>query len=549
MLALLHENALVLLFAVASAGYVVGRVRFFGVSLGVAAVLFVGLGASALDPKLQLPEIVPQLGLTLFVYTVGLASGPGFFASFRKRGLRDAALVLGSLALGAVAAAGLGLALGLPTAVAAGAFAGALTNTPALAGVIHYLREAAAGGAGVSAVAAPVVGYSVAYPGGVIGAIAGILIAERLARGAPEAAAQSVPGAGPRIVTRTVRVTRPAAIGKPAEALVKREGWDVVLGRLRRRGGATMVVDEMTVLEGDDLVTVVGPEKEVVKAIAALGERSEEALELDRSVVDYRRVFVTNPKVIGRSLRALDLSRRFGATVTRVRRGDAEMLAEEDMVLEAGDRVRVVAPRERLEEVSAFFGDSYKAIAEVDVLTFGLGVAIGIALGEIPLPLPGGVTFRLGAAGGPLIAGLVLGRLGRTGPLRWSMPFSANLTLRQLGLVLFLAGVGTRSGSTFAATLAQGGALPLVAAGAAITSVVALAIVLMGRRLKVPAAVLGGMIAGIHTQPAALQFACERTTNEAPNVGYAAVFPLATIAKIVLAQLLVMTLGSGGPGP
>jgi putative transport protein len=320
----------------------------------------------------------------------------------------------------------------------------------------------------------------------------------------------------------------------------------VILGRLRR-GDTTMLVDELTVLAHDDLVTAVGPEAEVAKAIAGLGEPSNEALELDRTVIDYRRVFVTSAKVVGRPLGDLDLSRRFGALVTRVQRGDADMLAHDDMVLEAGDRVRVVAPRERLDEVSTFFGDSYKAIAEIDVLTFGLGAALGIALGEVPLPLPGGVTFRLGAAGGPLIAGLVLGRLGRTGPLTWSMPYSASLTLRQLGLVLFFAGVGTRSGATFAATIASGGALPLLAAGAAITLAVALAIVVVGRWMKLPAAVLAGMIAGIHTQPAALTFACERTRSEAPNIGYTAVFPLATIAKIVLAQLLVMVLGRGAP--
>lgn len=546
MLALLRESPLLLLFAVASAGYLAGRLRVFGVSLGVAAVLFVGLGASAIDAKLQLPEIVPQLGLTLFVYTLGLASGPGFFSSFRKRGLRDAALVGGTLGAGALVAAVSHWALGITPPVAAGAFAGALTNTPALAGVLHYLREASSGGLGDAALAAPVVGYSVAYPGGVLGAILAILIAERIARRGGEEAPTSQSGEGPRITTRTVRVSRPEAIGKPAEALVHHEGWDVIPGRLRR-GGALMLVDELTVLAAGDLVTLVGPEAEVAKAIAGMGEPSDEALELDRTVIDYRRVFVTSAKVIGRPLRELDLSRKFGAIVTRVRRGDAEMLAEEDMVLEAGDRVRVVAPRERLDEVSAFFGDSYKAIAEIDVLTFGLGAAIGIALGEIPLPLPGGVTFRLGAAGGPLLAGLVLGRLGRTGPLTWSMPYSANLTLRQLGLVLFLAGVGTRSGSTFAATIAKGGALPLFALGAAITLVVALAIVLVGRRLRIPAAVLAGMIAGIHTQPAALTFACERTRSEAPNVGYTAVFPLATIAKIVLAQLLVMILGRGAP--
>lgn len=542
MLEWLHHSPLLLLFAVASVGYLAGRVRVFGVSLGVAAVLFVGLGASALDPALQLPEIVPQLGLTLFVYTLGLASGPGFFAAFRKRGLRDAALTVGSLAVGALVAAAACWAMGLAPPVVAGAFAGALTNTPALAGVLHSLRESAGGALGAGALSAPVVGYSVAYPGGVLGSIGAILIAERLARGNKDAPPPSQSGEAPRITSRTVRVTRPEVIGKPAEALVKREGWDVILGRLRR-GDTRMIVDELTVLAKDDLVTAVGPEAEVAKAVAGLGEPSSEALEMDRSVIDYRRVFVTSGRAIGRPLRELDLTRKFGALVTRVRRGDADMLAHEDMVLEAGDRVRVVAPRERLDEVSTFFGDSYRAIAEIDVLTFGLGAALGIALGEIPLPLPGGVTFRLGAAGGPLIAGLVLGRLGRTGPLVWSLPYSASLTLRQLGLLLFLAGVGTRSGVTFAATIAQGGALPLAGAGALITVSVALSIVIVGRRMKVPAPVLAGMIAGIHTQPAALTFAADRTRSEAPTVGYTAVFPLATIAKILLAQLLVMALG------
>lgn len=543
MVELLHESPLLLLFAVASTGYLAGRVRVLGVSLGVAAVLFVGLGASALDPRLQLPEIVPQLGLTLFVYTIGLASGPGFFSAFRKRGLRDAALVAGTLLLGALLAGGASVAFGFSGPVAAGAFAGALTNTPALAGVLHYLREVSSGAAGQAALAAPVVGYSVAYPGGVLGSIAGIVVAERLARRAEDAPPPSQSGEPRPITTHTVRVTHPDAIGKPAEAFVKRAGWDILIGRVRR-GGRLMLCDELTVLEEGDLIALVGPEVEVAAAMRGLGEPSSEALELDRSVFDYRRVFVTSSKVIGRTVGELDLSRRFGAIVTRVRRGDAEMLASDDLVLEAGDRVRVVAPRERLDEISAFFGDSYRAIAEIDVLTFGLGAALGIAIGEIPLPLPGGIPFRLGAAGGPLIAGLVLGRLGRTGPLTWSMPYSANLTLRQLGLVLFLAGVGTRSGGTFASTIAQGGALPLFGLGAAITVSVALAIVLAGLRLRVPPVVLAGMIAGIHTQPATLHFACDRTRSDAPNVGYAAVFPLATIAKIVLAQLLVMILGT-----
>jgi len=543
MIALLRESPLLLLFVVASIGYLVGRVRVGGISLGVAAVLFVGLGASALDAKLQLPEVIPQLGLTLFVYTLGLASGPGFFSSFQKRGLRDAVIVSSTLAVGALVVAGAHFFLGVDASTAAGVFAGSLTNTPALAGVMQQLTASGAVVPGTASAAAPVVGYSIAYPMGVLGAIAAIAIAERLGRGdgAPSPSLRP-PGMGDRRITsRTLRVTSPDAIGKPAEALVKHNGWDVIFGRIRR-GGTTSIIDDLTVLAADDRVTVVGPEEEVARVTRALGELAAESLEMDRSVIDYRRMFVTNPKVVGRPLSTLQLHQRFGAVVTRVRRGDVELLADEDMVLEAGDRVRVVAPRERLDELSAFFGDSYKAIAEIDVLTFGLGVAIGIAIGEIPIPLPGGVTFHLGAAGGPLIAGLVLGRLGRTGPLPWSLPYSANLTLRQLGLVLFLAGVGTRSGSTFAATIAKGGALPLFALGALVTALVATSIVLVGRRLRIPVPVLAGMIAGIHTQPAALMFACERTRNETPNVGYTAVFPLATIVKIVFAQVLVMIL-------
>lgn len=541
-MALLRESPLLLLFVVASIGYLVGRLRVFGVSLGVAAVLFVGLGMSALDDKLQLPEVVPQLGLTLFVYTLGLASGPGFFSSFGKRGLRDAAIVGGALGLGAalVAIAELVLPIGAPTA--AGVFAGALTNTPALAGVMQQLKQSSGGAPGAAALAAPVVGYSVAYPLGVLGAIAAIAIAERLGRRDPQVPMSDRSGGeGRRITSRTVRITKAEVIGKPAEALVKHQGWDVILGRIQR-GKAISIIDDLTVLAAEDRVTVVGPEDEVARVTAMLGEAAGESIEMDRSVIDYRRMFVTNPKVVGRTLADLAIHRRFGAVVTRVRRGDVELLADEDMVLEAGDRVRVVAPRERLDELSKFFGDSYKAVAEIDVLTFGLGVAIGIGIGEIPIPLPGGVTFRLGAAGGPLIAGLVLGRLGRTGPLPWSLPYSANLTLRQLGLVLFLAGVGTRSGSTFASTIAKGGALPLFGLGLAVTAIVAATIVIVGRRLRIPIPLLAGMIAGIHTQPAALMFANERTGNETPNVGYTAVFPLATIVKIVLAQLLVMLL-------
>ncbi len=512
----------------------VGRVRVRGVAPGVAAVLFVGLAASAWDPALRLPEIVPQLGLSLFVYTIGLSSGPGFFASFRTRGMRDAALALGLVTAGAAMTVAAAKLLSLPASTAAGLFSGAVTNTPALAAVIQQLRES---GASEAALNAPVVGYSLAYPGGVLGVI--LVLAVTARRGAPGARTSLMPSAL-RIEACTVRVTRDEAVGSPVEALERHQHWGVVFGRISR-DGKQQLVDDLCVLQRGDLLTVVGHPDGVARAVAFMGERSTESLELDRSVIDYRRVFVSNAAVVGRPLKELGLSEKVGAVVTRVRRGDVELLADDDFTLELGDRVRVVAPRDRMDEVSRFFGDSFRALGEVDVLTFGLGIALGLALGALPLPAPGG-SFRLGAAGGPLVMGLLLGRVGRTGALVWSMPFGANLTLRQLGVVLFLAGVGTRAGAAFAETLRSGGAFKGMAVGLVVTVVVTAGTALVGSRMGLSRPVLLGTISGVQTQPAALAFACEQA-GERANEGYTAVFPIAMIAKILLAQAIVLALG------
>jgi putative transport protein len=202
--------------------------------------------------------------------------------------------------------------------------------------------------------------------------------------------------------------------------------------------------------------------------------------------------------------------------------------------------VRILAPARRLAEVAAFFGDSYRAASEVDVLTFGLGLALGLLLGALPLPLPGGGHISLGFAGGPLLVALVLGTLERTGPLLWNLPWGANTTLRQIGLVLFLAGIGTRAGPGFLQTFASGGGAALFAAGALITFATAFASLWAAHRLLgIPLSLAIGMVAGIHTQPAVLGFAVEQTKNEIPHLGYAAVYPVATIAKILLVQLLL----------
>lgn len=541
MIQLLIDNPLVLLFLIAAISYPLGRIKIKGTSLGVATVLFVSIAFGALDPDLRLPDVIFNLGAALFVYTLGLSGGPGFFASFRSKGLRDSLFVIAVL----VGAAGLTLAahslLGLRATHAAGMYAGSLTSTPALAAVVEYVRANAPEAARDAMMAEPVVGYSIAYPMGVIAVIASILTMKRLWKVdyASEARQlQSLGGTSRNLENRTILVTRAEPSNETLQELARRQRWDVNFGRLKRTGQLSLAGPE-TLLQPGDLVSLVGGPEDLERVTTYLGEEADERLELDRSLFDFRRMFVSNPAVAGRTLKELKLMEQFGAIATRVRRGDVEMLAHDHTVLELGDRVRIVARRQDMDRIARFLGDSYRALSEIDVLTFSLGIAAGLLVGLIPIPLPGGLVFTLGFAGGPLIVALILGALGRTGPLVWTLPYSANLTLRQIGLIMFLAGVGTRAGYAFISTFAQGNALPLFFTGAVITTLTSLATLWIGyRMLKIPLSLLMGLLAGLQTQPAVLGFALEQTENDLPNQGYARMFALAVIVKIILAQLL-----------
>jgi putative transport protein len=538
MVRLLGQNPLLLLFLVTAIGYPLGRIRVAGTSLGVASVLFAGLAVGAIDPSLKLPEIVYLLGLVLFIYTVGLASGPGFVASLRRKGLRDNALVALVLVLAGVATWGFGRWLKLETPLIAGLFCGGLTNTPALAAAIETLKLNGISGDAVT------VGYSIAYPVGVIGPILAIAIAQRLWRTdyAQEARdLRDLAVSSQEIAVRTIEVTQREATGTRLKDLSAAFDWSVVFTRVLRGRDLTLSRGH-TRLQIGDLITAVGSPEQLDEVTRVLGRESPVPLETDRTLLDHRHLFVSSRALAGRRLGDIDMQlwRRFGAVVTRIRRGDVELLPRASMVLELGDRVRVLAPRERLDGASEFFGDSYRSLSEIDVMGFSLGLAAGLALGMLPIPLPGGTTLRLGFAGGPLVAGLLLGARGFTGPVVWTVPYSANLTLRQIGLVLFLAGIGTRAGYSFISTVSSAGGLRLLLVGAAITTLAALLMLWVGHRLmRIPMSLLTGMVAGTQTQPAVLGFAVEQTGNDLPHVGYATVYPLATIGKIIVVQLLL----------
>jgi len=549
MIAFLAKNPLLLLFLTAAIGYAIGRIRIKGASLGVAAVLFVGLVIGSFSPDLKLPDFAFTFGLAIFVYTIGLSGGAGFFASFTRKGLRDNIFILSMLLLA------FGLVLlsagwfALKPTIAAGVFAGSLTNTPALAGVLDVIRTSAAKDAVEAMLAEPVVGYSVTYPLGVLGPIFAILVMSRIFRidyRKEAARLKSFNLVEQEIYNVTVRVSAGDATKGALQEFVARNNTNVVFGRIDHNG-AIGLADGSTRLEPGDLVSIVGGPEDVDAAAARLGSVVDTHLDFDRSNYDFRRIFVSEGVVVGRRIGDLKLPEKFDAIITRVRRGDVDFLANASTVLELGDRVRVVAARGRMKEVSEFFGDSYKELSEVDLLSFGLGMVLGLLVGLIPIPLPGGVTIALGSAGGPLLVALVLGALRRTGPIVWTMPYSANLTLRQIGLILLLAAVGLKSGSTFVSTMAQSGGAVIFLAGAMVSVLIPVLALTVGYKfLNIPFGMLTGMVASMHTQPAVLGFANEQSGDEAPNIGWSLVFPLATISKIILAQLVLSILSRSG---
>ena len=544
MIQLLISEPLLLLFIVTAIGSAIGRIRIAGVSLGVAAVLFVGLAFGALHPDIKLPEFVYVLGLVIFVYTVGISSGASFFSALRRKGLRDNLLIVGGITVAFGMTVLVTLLLGLRRGVAAGLFAGSLTNTPALAAALEQIKVLAPPALREQWLADSIVGYSVTYPLGVIGMIVVMIVVQRWWHidYAQEAQALKLPGhAGTALENRTIRIMQSDSAQSVGE-LIAQHHWDVVVGRVKHNGTIKLADTETRLVAGDE-VSLIGTPATLDAITQALGTASPDALDLDRHALDFRRVIVSERAVIGRPLRDLHLHDQFHAIITRVRRGDVDLLAHDATTLELGDRVRVVAPRAYMERISRFFGDSYRSVSEIDLLTFNVGLALGLLVGLIPIPLPGGVTIKLGFAGGPLLVALILGALGRTGPFVWNMPYSATLMLRQLGLVLFLAGVGTRAGFAFVSTLRQGDGLIILLAGAGITVSTALLVLWVGYHvLKIPMGLLVGMLAGLQTQPALLGFALEQTDNDLPNVGYATVYPLAMITKIMLIQVLLVIL-------
>lgn len=540
MIQIFIDYPLLLLFTVASLGYLVGSIKVRGTSLGVAAILFTGLAIGAIDPRLHLPEIILQLGLSIFVYSIGLSSGPAFFKSYRKNGFREILFILSMLILSGLIACLLWFMFGFSAATVTGIYSGSTTNTAALAGVIDYINTTYP--QNQQLVQDAVLGYSFSYPMGVMGGIIGIMVMEKVLKidygKEQEALRKEYPSEG-KLSSATIEITNPKVCGIALRDLQKMHDWEVIFGRIAKQGKVDLINWD-TRFEKGDIVMLVGNEFDLKEVINRLGKPSNSPLAYDRQLFDVRRIFVSNPDVVGRTLASLDLDKKYNAVITRIRRGDEEMIAKSTTILETGDRIRFIARREDLEALSEYFGDSYSASSKVNLFSFGLGIGLGLILGTIEISFGSDFSFKLGYAGGPLIVGLLLGTLRRTGSIVWILPYSANITLQQIGLILLLAAIGVSSGNALVDSLSSEG-LMIVLASAIISLLTAFAILFIGYRwFKKPFSVLVGMVAN---QPAILDFAMSRSKNRIPVFGYAMMFPLALICKILIAQILFWVLG------
>lgn len=538
---LLAQSQPLLLFVVVGLGYMLGHVRVKGFALGMSGVLFVGLlfGAwkSGDQEALKLAPQITEVGLILFVYAVGLTTGPGFFTAMRQHGIRFNAAVVVSLVAGALFTVGLGRMLGMNQPMISGAYAGALMNMPSLAAVTQLLTAT-----NPAVVMEPTLGFSLAYPMGMLGSLLALQVLVMLNRTAfaeEKQALQAVAQSARKLTNGNFEITNDEITDRTIGELRVQDRVGVRISRIRQ-DGEIFVPSKYTILRKGDVVVVVGQKERMEEARAFFGADSTEHLELNRERIEMRRVLVSNKKLVGKRIEELELETRFQGQITRVRRADLDMVANPETVLELGDRLRVVAPREKMGELSAFFGDSERERAELDYTAITLGISLGVLIGMIPLPVPGAGTVSLGFAGGPLVVALVLGKLGRTGPIVWSIPLEANLTLRHIGLLMFLAGVGVLAGSRFLDAVHSNGWQLLLLGFLSVMVSTALLMWILRKFVGARVTDIMGATSGMQTQPATLAVARDLCSSDEVYVAYATTYPVAMIGKIIIAQIIVL---------
>ncbi len=541
-------HSILLLSFVIAVGIQLGKIKIFGVSLGITLVLFVGIimGHFGITINTHVIHFFKEFGLILFVYSVGMQVGPGFFSSFKEGGVTLNMLATGIVLLGVIIALVLHFITGIPIPTMVGILSGAVTNTPGLGAA----QQAYSDMYGVSDNSIPL-GYAVAYPLGVVGIILSIIVIRYIFRISFQKENEQLEKAetshSNEAIPISLVVKNPAIFNKTvAEISALLEHTDFVISRIWRDSDKKIdIASANTVLHENDKIFVITTEPNAEKIKIFIGE----AIDMERkqwirmeSQFVNRRILITKPELNGKRLGDLKLRKLYGINITRINRAGVDLVAKPNLALQVGDRVNVVGTETAVSNVEKVLGNSMKRLNEPNLITIFVGIALGIILGSIPFSFPGiPQPVKLGLAGGPLIVAILISRFGYHYKLITYTTQSANLMLREIGIAMFLACVGLSAGEGFVDTIVNDGGVAWIGYGFIITVVPLLIIGCVARYFfKINYFTLMGLIAGSTTDPPALAYSNATAGNDAPSVGYATVYPLTMFLRVLTAQLMIL---------
>lgn len=538
-------HSILLLSFVIALGIQLGKIKVFGVSLGITLILFVGIVMGQLGFTINhgVLHFFKEFGLILFVYSVGMQVGPGFFSSFKKGGVTLNMLACGIVALGVMLTIGMHFITGVPMTTMVGILSGAVTNTPGLGAAQQAFNDM--DGANDPTIA---LGYAVAYPLGVIGIILAIIAIRYIFRISFEKENQQLKQQEAEANTAqplSLLIRNPAINGKTVQELFQLVDRDFVISRVWHPNSSIEIVTALTRLHEGDKILVVTTEQDREAVQLFFGEvldmdRSE-WLKLDSQLIN-RRILITKPELNGKHLGQLKLRSTYGVNITRVNRAGVDLVANPHLTLQVGDRVNVVGTADGIANVEKVLGNSMKRLNEPNLITIFVGIFLGILLGSVPLAFPGiPQPVKLGLAGGPLVVAILISRFGYKYKLITYTTMSANLMLREMGIAMFLACVGIGAGEGFVDTIVNNGGFAWIGYGFIITVVPLLIVGCIARYFfQVNYFTLMGLLAGSTTDPPALAYSNATAGNDAPSVGYATVYPLTMFLRVLTAQLLIL---------
>ena len=541
-------HSILLLSFVIAAGIQLGKIKVFGVSLGITLVLFVGLilGHFGFTINHNVIHFFKEFGLILFVYSVGMQVGPGFFSSFKQGGITLNMLACGIVFLGVLTAVILHYATGIPMPTMVGILSGAVTNTPGLGAAQQAFSDMH--GVSDNTIA---LGYAVAYPLGVIGIILSIILIKYIFRVSFDKENEQLNSEDSSHTNEakpiSLIVKNPAIFNKTvAELSNLLEHRDFVISRVWRDSNKQIeIASANTVLQENDKVFVITTETDAETIKTFIGEEIDmerkQWIRMESQFIN-RRILITKPELNGKRLGQLKLRKLYGINITRINRAGVDLVAKPGLTLQVGDRVNVVGTETAVSNVEKVLGNSMKRLNEPNLITIFVGIALGIVLGSIPISFPGiPQPVKLGLAGGPLVVAILISRFGYHYKLITYTTQSANLMLREIGITLFLACVGISAGDGFVDTIVNNGGFAWIGYGFIITFVPLMIIGCIGRYFcKVNYFTLMGLIAGSTTDPPALAYSNATAGNDAPSVGYATVYPLTMFLRVLTAQLLIL---------